>query len=70
MGNNHCGYYVMHYIHCYTGNDFTALCDQEKEVDASEMIATELIALSEQLAGFLLEHIEHEDGEYNIMSIL
>jgi len=40
---------------------------QEAEVGASEMIATEIIALSEQLAGFILEHVISEDGEYHIM---
>jgi len=35
MGNNHCGYYVMHYIHCYTGDDFSAL---EKQVCGSLLL--------------------------------
>ncbi|CAN6371688.1 unnamed protein product [Urochloa humidicola] len=69
MGNNHCGYYVMHYIHCYTGDDFEALERQEQEVGTTEMIATEIIALSEQLAGFILEEIVHEDGEFNILKV-
>ncbi|CAN6288463.1 unnamed protein product [Urochloa humidicola] len=69
MGNNHCGFYVMHYIHCYTGDDFSALSEQEHEVGTSEMVAIEIIALLEQFAGFILDQIMHEDREYNILKV-
>jgi hypothetical protein len=42
---------------------------QEKELGAEEMLAGEILALQEQLAGFIMDEIVSEQGEFNIMKV-
>ena len=94
-GNDHCGFYVMHYMHCYTGdcrsaemvcmkwlidicscvlNYLTCLisccCDiffQNTELDSGELLMGKLVALQEELAGWLVDYVVKPGSEYSII---
>ena len=94
-GNDHCGFYVMHYMHCYTGdcrsaemvcmkwlidicscvlNYLTCLIScccviffQNTELDSGELLMGELVALQEELAGWLVDYVVKPGSEYSII---
>jgi len=64
-GNDHCGFYVMHYMHCYTGDCRSA--EMNTELDSRELLMGELVALQEELAGWLVDYVVKPGSEYSII---
>ncbi|KAG2584011.1 hypothetical protein PVAP13_6KG256506 [Panicum virgatum] len=64
-GNDHCGFYVMHYMHCYTGDCRSA--EMNTELDSRELLMGELVELQEELAGWLVDYVVKPGSEYNII---
>ncbi|KAG2629994.1 hypothetical protein PVAP13_3KG472402 [Panicum virgatum] len=64
-GNDHCGFYVMHYMHCYTGDCRSA--EMNIELDSGELLMGELVALQEELAGWLVDYVVKPGSEYSII---
>ncbi|KAG2562468.1 hypothetical protein PVAP13_8KG074601 [Panicum virgatum] len=64
-GNDHCGFYVMHYMHCYTGDCRSA--EMNTELDSRELLMGELVALQEELAGWLVDYVVKPGSKYSII---
>jgi len=64
--NDHCGFYVIHYMHYSYSGDCRSP-EMNTELSTDELLMGELVALQEQLAGWLVDYVVEPGSEYSII---
>ncbi|PVH38813.1 hypothetical protein PAHAL_5G359200 [Panicum hallii] len=61
LGNDHCEFYVMHFMHVHSGDDMTVA---NRKLGTSELLLSDILALQEELAGFIMDHVVNPGAEF------